>query len=170
MANTVSMPVWQHAKGGLCLTGVGCAEFLDAPMTAFFSSRTCPGTAIRAAMAWAITQAKAHQIIVSGFHSTLEQSVLKVLLAAHSPAVPVLARPVLGVTLPPEWSAAITDGQLAVVSASTKNMRLTSAVAMQRNNVVVAMATTIVVAHAEPGGGLSAQCHAWAADHEIQFL
>jgi hypothetical protein len=58
-------------------------------MTAFFASRQCPGTAIRAAMDWALNQAREKNVVVSGFHSPLEQSVLKVLMAAHSPAVVV---------------------------------------------------------------------------------
>ena len=90
------MQIWQkpHAKHNL--TGIGNPNLLDLPMTAFFASRQCLGTAIRAALDWASQQARAKAVVVSGFHSPLEQSVLKVLTQARSPVVMVLARPVDG--------------------------------------------------------------------------
>ena len=96
------MTGWQNSLDGLRLTGMGNQRMLDVPMTAFFASRQCPGTAIRAAMDWALVQAREKNVVVSGFHSPPEQSVLKVLMAANSPAVVVLARPVAGAKLPPE--------------------------------------------------------------------
>jgi len=58
------------------LSGRGASGLLNTPLTAFFASRQCPGAAIRAAMDWALQQARAKQVVVSGFHSPLEQSVL----------------------------------------------------------------------------------------------
>ena len=89
--------------GSPLLTGCGMRELLGLELTAFFASRQCLGTAIRAAMDWALQQARAKWVVVSGFHSPLEQSVLKVLMAAGSPTVVVLARPVTGAKFPPEW-------------------------------------------------------------------
>lgn len=63
---------------------------------------------------------------MSGFHSPLEQSVLKVLLQAHSPAIVVLARPVNGAKLPPDWLPAIDLGYLTLVSNSMRIQRLTN--------------------------------------------
>lgn len=83
------------------LNGVGEQTLLAAPLTAFFASRQCPGTAIRTAMDWALEQARARRAVVSGFHSPLEQSVLHLLLEARSPVVAVLARPVAGAQLKP---------------------------------------------------------------------
>ena len=103
------MRVWSTLVQGLLLTGKGHQGLLARPMTAFFASRQCPGIAIRAAMDWALAQARAKQVVVSGVHSPLEQSVLKVLLTAGSPAVAVLARPVAGASatgnqmLTPGW-------------------------------------------------------------------
>lgn len=96
--------------------GRGARELLDLALTAFFASRQCLGTAIRAAMDWALQQASAKQAVISGFHSPLEQAVLNVLMAAGSPAVVVLARPVQGATLPPEWRDPLATGRMAVVS------------------------------------------------------
>lgn len=152
--------LWTRDQG-LALTGCGAQALLDEPLTAFFSSRQCPGIAIRAAMDWALEQARQLQLVVSGFHSPLEQSVLTVLLQARCPAVVVLARPVAGARLPPEWAEPLAHGRVAVVSAATRSGRLTEELAAQRNEWVAALASQIVVAHASPDGRLAALCDEW---------
>ena len=74
------------------IAGVGNMALLEQPLTAFFASRRCSGRAIRAAMDWAVEQARAKTPLIGGFHSPLEQSVLEVMLAAHAPVVIVIAR------------------------------------------------------------------------------
>lgn len=163
-AGFLAMRVWSTLVQGLLLTGEGHQGLLARPMTAFFASRQCPGTAIRAAMDWALAQARAKQVVVSGFHSPLEQSVLKVLLAAGSPAVAVLARPVAGARLTPEWRAALEKGSLVVVSSDTGETsarRLTQQLATERNTLVAQLAQNLVVAHASPVGSLAAQVVVW---------
>lgn len=130
-------------------------------MTAFFASRQCPGAAIRAAMSWAVEQAKTHQLVISGFHSPLEQSVLHLLLEARSPVVAVLARPVAGAHLQLDWKTAIAEGRMAVVSGSAEAKRLTSEHALQRNELTAQLADCIVIAYASKGGGLARQVETW---------
>lgn len=137
-------------------------ELLQQSLTAFFASRQCPGTAIRSAADWALRMARERSAVVSGFHSPLEQSVLRLLLEAHSPAVLVLARHVSQATLRPEWRVAITAGSLAVISRAEDSRRLTQAKAELRNDLVAKLADCIVVAHAHAGGLLAAQCKQWA--------
>jgi len=112
------MPTWSILHQGLSLSGQGNQDLLALPMTAFFSSRQCPGVAIRSVMDWALQQVRAKRAVVSGFHSPLEQSVLKVLMAAGSPVVVVVARPVQGAKLPPEWTEPLAKGQVVVVSSA----------------------------------------------------
>lgn len=153
---------WDCNHQDLALTGVGARAVLTQPLTAFFASRQCPGSAIRAAMDWALQQASGKRAVVSGFHSPLEQSVLKVLMAAGSPAVVVLARPVQGAKLPPEWRAALDGGQLAVVSCkAVPQGRLTQQLANQRNTLAAELAQSIVVAYANPEGTLAKQVEVW---------
>lgn len=97
------MSGWTQTHHGLTVVGLGAQDLLALPMSAFFASRQCPGIAIRIAIDWALQQAQARRVVVSGFHSPLEQSVLKILIQAHSPVVAVLARPVNGAKLPSEW-------------------------------------------------------------------
>jgi predicted Rossmann fold nucleotide-binding protein DprA/Smf involved in DNA uptake len=161
------MLTWRQPCDDLAVTGMGRQDILAAPMTAFFASRQCPGTAIRAAMDWALHQAREKNVVVSGFHSPLEQSVLKVLIAARSPAVVVLARPVEGAKLPPEWAEVVAQGTMAVVSAVATNTRLTDEVATARNQLVAQLATSIVVAHASAGGALEGLCTQWQSQGRL---
>lgn len=114
-------------------------------------------------MDWAVEAAKARRVVISGFHSPLEQSVLQLLLRARSPVVAVLARAVIDAQLKPDWTATIAVGHLAVVSGSTETERLTSKQAAQRSELVAALAESIVIAHASPGGELTRQRQTWVS-------
>lgn len=142
---------------------MGAPQLLDQPLTALFASRQCPGSAIRAAMDWALEQASARRAVAGGFHSPLEQSVLHLLLEARSPVVAVLARPVADARLKPEWETAIARGSMAVVSCSTQAKRLTSEEALERNELAARLAERIVIAHASKGGSLARQAESWAS-------
>lgn len=154
---------WTHGCNDE-LVGCGNRDFLDAAPMAFFASRQCSGGAIRAAMNWALLQVREKQVVVSGFHSPLEQSVLKVLLTARSPAVAVLARPLQGAKLPPEWIEPLVQRQLAVVSSVATASRLTQSLATARNAQVAQLAKMIVVAHASSEGALAVLLKQWRMD------
>ncbi len=158
------MLIWHQTHHGLAVTGLGCQNLLRLPMTAFFASRQCPGTAIRAAMDWALQQARAKNVVIGGFHSSLEQSVLNVLIAAYSPLVAVLARPLEGARLPHEWAEPLEQDHMAVVSAATAAVRLTGELAAARNNLVAQLASQIMVAHASLGGALEGLGAQWQAE------
>lgn len=156
-------PLWEIERKGAMLIGVGGKALVELPITAFFASRQCPGSAIRAVIDWALERARARQAIISSFHSPLEQSVLQVLLQARSPVVAVLARPVSGAKLPTDWKAAILEGRMAVVSACSETKRLTTDQAMQRNELTAQLADAIVIAHASAGGVLAQQSASWSS-------
>lgn len=148
---------------------------MDAPLTAFFASRTSSGAAIRAAMEWAVGQVRARQAVVSGFHSPVEQSVLRLCLQAGSPAIAVIARPVAGARLGSDWAASVQAGHLVVLSAQgpgpTAGARLTASAAKARNDVVAHIASRIVIAQASVGGQLAEQAAAWqAAGLNLEYL
>lgn len=164
---------WQALLCEHTLTVIGKADLLERPLTAFFASRQCPGTAIRAAMDWALAQAKSKRVVISGFHSPLERSVLEVLLTAHAPAIVVLARDAATATLAPAWIDAIRQGCLVVASAVHEGVsqRLTTDISTERNDLVAAIAQHIVVAHAAPSGNLEARLEAWrATGHDLTIL
>ena len=155
------MHIWHQTCNGFTVTGLGCQALLALPMTAFFASRQCPGIAIRAAMDWGLEQVRTRQVVISGFHSPLEQSMLNLLLQARSPVVVVLARPVSNARLKPDWQAAIAEGCMAVVSTSQTVERLTCERATQRNEWVARLAQRVVIAHVSEGGALARQSESW---------
>ena len=151
--------------------GVGNASLLDQPLTAFFASRQCSGVAIRAAMAWAIEQARSKSPVISGFHSPLEQSVLEVMLTGGAPCVMVIARKLEQAQLPPTWLRAVQDGKAAVVSMEETTRRLTAEIAARRNDWVAERAARIVVAYASAGGNLLRQARQWGCDgRRVDYL
>lgn len=161
------MEIWCITQQEKTWTGQGNQALLNRPLTAFFSSRQCPGAAIRAAMDWTLEQARSRQPVISGFHSPLEQSVLTVLLQSRCPVVAVLARPVAGAHLPPQWAEPLAQGRMAVVSSAIRAGRLTEELAAERNQCVAQLARQIVVAHASPGGRLGTLCDLWCAEGRV---
>lgn len=155
-----------HLSG---LTGLGNAALLDGPLTAFFASRTCPGSAIRAAMDWAVAEARSGRTIISGFHSPLERSVLEVLLGAHGKAVIALARDVRKARLPSAWRQAALRNGIAIVSVDQGARHLTEELARSRNDWVAQLAQNIVIAHAQPGGTLARDAERWIGKgHQVK--
>lgn len=115
-------------------------------------------------MDWALQQAQAKTVVVSGFHSPLEQSVLKVLMEERSPVVAVLARTLGGTKLPSEWAQPMTQGQMAVVCTVTKLTRLTQDAATTRNDHAAQLVGGIVVACASASGTLANLCTQWRTE------
>ena len=159
-----SPALWRAERNGVAVAGLGAAGLLQGPLTAFFASRQCPGTAVRAATDWALQQARERCAVIGGFHSPLEQSVLRLLMEAGSSIVVVLARPVGGASLDSAWHGAIDAGRMAVVSRSVRTQRLTEQAANDRNDIAARLADRIVVGHASPEGTLARQCARWLAD------
>lgn len=159
--------IWSFEKESVPLHGNGDVSLLSRPLTAFFSSRRCPGAAIRAGMNWALQQARAKAPVISGFHSPLEQSVLKVLLQAKSPVVAVIARSLEGARLDRDWVTAIGEQRMVVLSSHTATGRLTETLAVERNDMAALLAERIVIARAEPGGSLDAVCVRWRDAGEL---
>jgi predicted Rossmann fold nucleotide-binding protein DprA/Smf involved in DNA uptake len=158
-----------HLKGET--RGVGNASLLDQPLTAFFASRQCSGVAIRAAMAWAVDQARSKSPVISGFHSPLEQSVLEVLLTAGAPCVMVIARKLEQAHLPLSWLLAVQNGTAAVVSMENTTQRLTAELAARRNDWAAEHAARIVVAYASAEGNLLRQARQWEGDgRRVDYL
>lgn len=148
----------------MLVAGVGPVELLQKPLTAFFASRQCSGAAIRAATDWALQQVRRRHALIGGFHSPLEQSVLRLALEAGTLVVLVLARPVADASLRSVWRAALSNRTMAVVSLSVASDRLTEQAALDRNELAARLADQIVIAHASPGGQLNQQSARWLAE------
>lgn len=162
------LSVWSLDGGG---HGIGNTELLIEPLIAFFASRQCPGVAIRAAMAWAMEQARSANPVISGFHSPLEQSVLEVMLTAGAPCVIVIARKLDQAHLPQGWLQAAAAGSVAVVSMDGTTRQLSAEMAERRNEWVARHAARIVIGHGSVGGSLLRQADKWVRDgRSVDYL
>ena len=125
------------------LIGIGNLALLAEPLLGFIASRQCPGQVFIETLERVPPWAKAGRVLVSGFHSPLEQQVLRSLLRRQGRAVKVLAR-----HLPPdrdyrpttEEREPLAQGRLLILSASpvTEN-RTTRASALARNGLVITL-------------------------------
>ena len=123
--------------------GIGNPALLAEPLLGLIASRQCPGHVFIETLDRVPPWAKAGRVLVSGFHSPLEQQVLRSLLRRQGRAVKVLAR-----HLPPgrDYRPAalerepLTQGRLLILSASpaTEN-RTTRASALARNGLVITL-------------------------------
>ena len=143
------------------IVGAGETELLDEPLLGLISSRECPGHVLLETLDRVPEWVKAGRVIVSGFHSPLEQQVLRSLLRRKGRAVKVLARGFgdQGGNYRPtaEEREPLANGCMLVISAFTPIVtRTTRATALARNRLVLALAAEIVVPHVAAGSPLAA--------------
>lgn len=139
------------------LAGVGNAALLDNPLLGLISSRECPGHVLLETLERVPEWVKAGRVIVSGFHSPLEQQALRSLLRRNGRAVKVLARGMTNYRPTPEERDPLTSGRMLVVSAFAPIVtRTTRATSLARNRLVIALATEIVVPYIAPDSPLAA--------------
>lgn len=146
------------------IVGAGETALLDEPLLGLIASRECPGHVLLETLDRVPEWVKAGRIIVSGFHSPLEQQVLRSLLRRKSRAVKVLARGMGGMggqsadyrpTL--EEREPLASGRLLVISAFAPDVRRTTReTALARNRLVLALASEIIVPYVAAGSPLAA--------------
>jgi len=146
---------------GETLHCVGNAMLLDEPLLGLISSRECPGHVLLETLDRVPEWVKAGRVIVSGFHSPLEQQVLRSVLRRKGRVVKVLARGFGGQCADyrpaPDEREPLATGRMLVISAFAPSVtRLTRATALARNRLVLALATEIIVPHVAADSPLAA--------------
>ncbi|MCL4872322.1 MAG: DNA-processing protein DprA [Anaerolineae bacterium] len=104
------------------------------------------------------------QVIISGFHSPVEQEAFEILLRGPAPVVYCPARSIPK-RLRTTWQEALDAGRLTILSVFADNVRRpTKETAITRNRFIAALADAVFVAYAHPGsstGQLVNQVLAW---------
>jgi len=129
------------------IIGVGETSLINKPLLGLIASRECPGNVLLATLERVPQWVKAGRVIVSGFHSPLEQQVLRSLLRRNGHAVKVLARcfSASGYRLAKEEQDAFANGRLLIISAfGADTPRVTRVSAIKRNELVIALSTEVV--------------------------
>jgi len=139
------------------LVGVGNVALLVEPLLGLIASRECPGHVLLETLDRVPEWVKASRVIVSGFHSPLEQQVLRSILRRDGRVVKVLARGLSDYRPTPEEREPLTRGRMLVVSAFAPEVRRTTReTALARNRLVLALTTEIIVPYATTGSPLAA--------------
>ena len=139
----------------------GDASVPPGPKLALFCSVKCPGKLILDTYDLCQHLRELGVIVVSGFHSPMEQECLRILLRSPHAVVWCLARGMVKrvPAAPVDCSAAVSEGRLVVATPFPDTVRrVTAQTATVRNRVVAEMAAAVVVAHAAPGSKMEALC------------
>ncbi|MDP1766075.1 MAG: DNA-processing protein DprA [Methylotenera sp.] len=137
------------------LACVGNAALLDEPLLGLISSRECPGHVLLETLDRMPEWVKAGRVIVSGFHSPLEQQVLRSVLRRNGRAVKVLARGMTDYRPTPEEHDSLTSGRMLVISAFAPEVRrITRETALARNRMVLALAEEMFIPFVAEGSPL----------------
>ena len=139
------------------IAGVGKAALFDEPLLGLIASRECPGNVLLETLDLVPQWVKSGRVIVSGFHSPLEQQVLRSLLRRNGRAVKVLARcfSASGYRLDKEEQDAFANGRLLIISAfGADTPRVTRVSANKRNELVIALSTEVVTPFISNGSPL----------------
>jgi len=134
---------------------VGNAALLAQPLLGLVASRQCPGHVLLQILELVAQWARAKQVVLSGFHSPLEQQVLRSMLRRQGRAIKLLAHALDDYRVPDVEQAPLAEGRLLVLSACPPGVtRTTRATALARNRLVLALADTHCVPYLSPDSPL----------------
>ena len=141
---------------------IGDTAILRQPKVALFCSVKCPGKLILETYDLAKRFRNEGTLVISGFHSPMEQECMRILLRSPHPVIWCLARGMYRrlPIAPVDCRAAVDGGRLVIVSPFPENVRqVTAKTAIIRNRLVANKAVAVVVAHATSGGKMDTLCH-----------
>ena len=147
------------------LSAIGNLDLLQETAIALFCSADCPADLARQTYAIVKKLRDAQFPVISGFHSPIEKECLKLLMQGTQPLIHCPARSLQTLRLSPDQKTTIEAKRLLLLSpfpASQK--RATAVLAERRNRLVSAIATSVFIAYATPGGKTEKLAQA-IADH-----
>jgi len=137
---------------------VGETALLAEPLLGLISSRECPGHVLLETLDRVPEWVTAGRVIVSGFHSPLEQQVLRsVLRRKAGRVVKVLARGMSDYRPSSDEREPLATGRMLVITACSPDVRRTTReTALARNRLVLTLASEVVVPYVAEGSPLAA--------------
>ena len=98
---------------------LGNISLLDQPKHGFLCSRCTKSSVILPCLDWAVSHAHGDAVVMSTFHSEMEDAVLDMLLPGTCPIILVLGRS-LYKTVPEKLLPALDSGRLLIISISNQ--------------------------------------------------
>lgn len=142
---------------GVPFLSIGNPALLDLTFVGIFASVKCPARLILAAHDAANEISAQGKAVIGGFQSPVEKEMLEVFLRGASPIVICPARGLEGMRIPVAWRQKNDKRQLLVISPFPATIkRPTYETVIERNRLVVNLASELLVVHAEPGGKVEA--------------
>jgi predicted Rossmann fold nucleotide-binding protein DprA/Smf involved in DNA uptake len=139
------------------IVGAGETALLEEPLLGLISSRECPGHVLLETLDRVPEWVKTGRVIVSGFHSPLEQQVLRSVLRRKGRVVKVLARAMTEYRPQPEEREPLTTSRMLVITACPSEVRRTTReTALARNRLVLLLASEIVTPYVADGSPFAA--------------
>ncbi len=139
------------------IVGAGETALLAQPLLGLIASRECPGHVLIETLDRVPEWVKAGRVVVSGFHSPLEQQVLRSVLRRKGRVVKVLARGMTEYRPQPEEREPLAASRMLVITACPPDVRRTTReTALARNRLVLDLATEIAAPHVALGSPLAA--------------
>jgi predicted Rossmann fold nucleotide-binding protein DprA/Smf involved in DNA uptake len=152
-------PVRKHLPRLDSIAALGNLEILQSRKLALFCSVRCPGKIILATHDYCQELAKKSVTVVGGFHSPVERECLNILLRGTGAIIICPARGLNAIRIAPEIKAAMDQGRVLYLSPFKAHQRRgTAQMAGYRNSFVAALADSILVAYACPGGKTEQLC------------
>ena len=143
------------------VTARGALGLLDEPLLGFFCSVRAPGPAILQTYDLARALRSANVTLIGGFQSPMEREFLDILLRGTASVVVCSARGIGTIRIPKSWRTPLTEGRLLILSFFAAAVRRpTAALVARRNAHVAALASRLLIPHAEPGGKTAGLCTA----------
>jgi predicted Rossmann fold nucleotide-binding protein DprA/Smf involved in DNA uptake len=139
------------------IVGAGETALLVEPLLGLIASRECPGQVLLETLDRVPEWVKACRVIVSGFHSPLEQQVMRSVLRRKGRVVKVLARGMSDYRPTAEEYEPLEAGRMLVITACPPQVRRTTReTALERNRLVWALASEHCVPYLSPDSPLRA--------------
>jgi predicted Rossmann fold nucleotide-binding protein DprA/Smf involved in DNA uptake len=138
------------------IVGAGETALLDEPLLGLIASRECPGHVLLETLDRVPEWVKAGRVIVSGFHSPLEQQVLRSMLRRKGCVVKVLARGMTEYHPNTEENESLITGRMLIITAYPPEVsNITRKTALARNRLVLAFSTEALFPHVTQGSPLA---------------
>jgi hypothetical protein len=136
---------------------IGSPAILKRPRLSIICSAHCPGPIALETYRIARNALPGGPTVIGGFHSPMERTVFDLLTTRHVPVVVCPGRRIQSRSVPAAWAGAIADGRMTVLSPfAPERRRVDRGLAGLRNAFVAALAGTIFVPYARPGGAVAA--------------
>lgn len=140
------------------LSMLGDPVILKYKAIALFCSVRCPGSLILQTFDLVRELRDAGVALIGGFQSPMEKECLSLLLSGKRPVIWCQAKRLPNKQRPKIYAGPLAAGRLLIISPFDDLRRATEKSALIRNEFVAALADTIFVSYANPGGMLEKLC------------